>query len=138
MARPAFFFTMKGEQTLKIWEAIALSDSLMPNQYTEEQKIRWLSELDGQAKREVFDRCKDSPAEEFRGYAADEDPETVLLIPHPYDGVYIDWLQAQYCYYNAEFTKYGNAQTKFNNSYLTFQAAWIREHGSASTAHIRY
>lgn len=123
---------------MKIQEAITMADGLMPNQYTEAQKLRWLSELEGQAKRELFDRCRNNPAAGFAGYAEDTDPETELLIPHPYDGVYIDWLQAQYCYHNAEFTKYGNAQTKFNNSYLTFQAAWIREHGSASTAHIRY
>lgn len=123
---------------MTLQEAIARADSLMPNQYTEAQKIHWISELEGQAKRELFDWCRDNPAAEFSGYAEDTDPETVLLIPHPYDGVYVDWLQAQYSYYNAEFTKYGNAQTRFNNSYLTFQAAWIREHGSASTAHIRY
>ena len=61
-----------------------------------------------------------------------------LLIAPPYDGVYVDWLQAKYSYHNAEFTKYANAQTKFNNSYLSFQAAWIRTHRSNSTAGMRY
>lgn len=123
---------------MTIHEAITRADILMPNQYTDAEKIRWLSELDGQAKQEIFDRCEGSPADAFTGYAEDTDTDTALLIAAPYDGVYVDWLQAQYSYHNAEFTKYTNAQTKFNNSYLSFQAAWIRTHRSNSTAGMRY
>ena len=47
-------------------------------------------------------------------------------------------LQAQYSYYNAEFTRYGNAQEKFNNSYLAFTAGWIREHLPKQAASLKY
>ena len=75
---------------MTIHEAITRADILMPNQYTDAEKIRWLSELDGQAKQEIFDRCEGSPADAFTGYAEDTDTDTALLIAPPYDGVYVD------------------------------------------------
>ena len=59
-----------------------------------------------------------------------------LRIPAPWDGIYLDWLQAQYSYYNAEFTRYGNAQEKFNNAYLSFTAAWLRSHMPKQAAYL--
>jgi len=123
---------------MTIKEAIKRADILMPNQYSKEQKIIWLSELEGQAKREVFDLYKDSPAENFTQYTEETDENTTLLIPPPYDGVYTDWLQAQFSYFNAEFTRHGNAQLRFNNSYLTFQAYWIRTHERAQESYMRF
>ena len=123
---------------MKLQEAIRIADELMPNQYTPAQKIVWLSDLEGQAKREVFDHYENNPAEAFQRYTEETDPDTELLIPEPYAGVYVDWLHAMYTYYNAEFTKHGNAQTRFNNSYLTFQAAWNRTHRRIGPNHFRY
>ena len=123
---------------MKVKEAIMCADTLMPNQYEYEQKVRWLSELEGQAKREIFDLYKDSPADGFTGYKEGVHDDQTLLIPPPYDGVYIDWLQAQFSYFNAEFTRHGNAQLRFNNSYLTFQAYWIRTHERARDSYMRF
>lgn len=123
---------------MTIKEAIERADALMPNQYGQEQKVRWLSELDGQAEREVFDRCEDPPEGGFVPYNPETDMDKALCIPQPWDGVYLDWLQAQYSYYNAEFTRYGNAQEKFNNSYLAFTAGWIREHLPKQAASLKY
>ena len=39
---------------MRIREAIEMIDRLMPNQYGEDDKVHWLSELDGIADREVF------------------------------------------------------------------------------------
>nr|DAH17104.1 MAG TPA: hypothetical protein [Caudoviricetes sp.] len=123
---------------MTISEAIERADRLMPNQYDREQKVRWLSELDGQAEREVFARCEAPPEGDFTPYDPETDLEKELRIPAPWDGIYLDWLQAQYSYYNAEFTRYGNAQEKFNNAYLSFTASWLRSHMPKQAAYLRY
>ncbi len=41
---------------MTIREAIDRLDRLTPNQYDNEEKVRWLSELDGVAHREILTR----------------------------------------------------------------------------------
>ena len=54
---------------MRIREAIEMIDRLMPNQYGEEEKVHWLSELDGIADREVFRAHeREEDMGEFTGY----------------------------------------------------------------------
>ena len=66
---------------MTISEAIERADRLMPNQYDREQKVRWLSELDGQAEREVFARCEAPPEGDLTPYDPETDLEKELRIP---------------------------------------------------------
>ena len=40
---------------MTIDQAVARCDSVKPNQYSREDKVRWLSEADGQIRREILD-----------------------------------------------------------------------------------
>lgn len=47
---------------MKLIEAINRADELRPNDFTREQKIAWLSALDGIIKNEITDTHEDPPA----------------------------------------------------------------------------
>lgn len=113
---------------MTINEAIKLVDKLKPNQYDYEQKVKWLSKLDGMIFIETFMTHSCSPVLKFSGYD-NADPDTILLVPFPYDeDVYNYFLQAQIDKENGEMAKYNQSITLFNNSYKTFQSWYNIRH----------
>ena len=98
-------------------EAIRRSDALRPNQYSTEQKLRWLETLEGQIRRELYE-THETP----EGQALPEEgavtQDTVLLAPFPYDGeLYTAFLFTQIDLHNAEIGKY-------NQSAALLASAW--------------
>ena len=123
---------------MTITEAIGQADRLKPNQYTVEQKIRWLSTLDGKVLAEVFQTHEDNPVESFDGYL-NSDPGTQLMIPFPYDeDVYVTYLQAQIDRENGEIAKYNQSISLFNSNFMTFESYWNRNHKPLGGARFRY
>ena len=112
---------------MTIIEAINKIDSLKPNAYTQTDKIRWLSLLDGRVKEEVIDTHEGAEDITFNGYN-DEELETELLIPYPYDDVYSLWLEAQIDYANNEYGRYNNSIAMFNSTYAAFERWYNRNH----------
>ena len=109
--------------------AIARVDRLRPNSVTDKDKVAWLSSVDGLVHREII--LAHEHGEEldvFAGYDDGTDKGTELLVPFPYDGIYIYWLCAQVDYVNMEMDKYNNDRTLFNSSWETFGDAWRRGH----------
>lgn len=109
--------------------AIARVDRLRPNSVTDKDKVAWLSSVDGLVHREII--LAHEHGEEldaFAGYDAGTDKGTELLVPFPYDEIYIHWLCAQVDYVNMEMDKYNNDRTLFNAAWETFGDAWRRGH----------
>lgn len=127
---------------MKLTEAIRRVDELKHNTYTSGEKIAWLSELDGMAKTTIFDTHFRNPGEpeiKFSGYSEEsmseeswKDPD--LLIPAPWDKIYILWLQAQIDYYNGEYDRYANSATAFNAVLKDYENFYHRTHGMPSQA----
>lgn len=113
---------------MKIIEAINRLDSLLFNTYDQIDKVKWLSNLDSMVKRHVIDTHEGAEDVIFTEYDGDTDPQTELLIPAPYDEVYLRWLEAQIHYHNGEYDKYNNAILMFNTVYETYQAFYARGH----------
>jgi len=111
---------------MTIIEAINLIDTLKPNNYTQKDKILWLSTLDGIIKKEIIDTHERAESVVFDGYNAETAPNTVLLVPAPYDEVYIKWLEAQIDYNNGETGKYQNSMIMFNTAYSAFERYYNR------------
>ena len=105
---------------MTISDAIARIDNLKPNRFDLADKIRWLSELDGRIKNEIIDTHEGGDDSEFIGYGEDTDINTVLLVPYPYDDIYIRYLEMQIDYANGETAKYTNSSTLFNEAYVSF------------------
>lgn len=132
---------------MTIREAIEAVDYLLPNQYTGEDKIQWLSTCDGLIYRDIlgprergappaepwpspFATGEDDPllpvaAEEpeaFTGYSAETDRETALLVPYPYDrDIYLNYLAMSINLANEEPERYNQSRTLYNNALLTYR-----------------
>ena len=111
---------------MKLIEAIARIDELKRNTYSREDKIRWLSDLDGMVKHQVIDTHAGAEAVSFTGYNENTPADTVLLVPAPYDELYLWWLSAQIDFYNGEFARYNNAITLFNTGFSTYKDLYHR------------
>lgn len=114
---------------MTIIEAIHAIDSIKPNNYTESDKVKWLSTLDGLVKIEVIDTHEGAEAINFTGYDDNTPTDTKLLIPEPYaEKVYTQWLQSQIDFANEETAKYNNSSAVFNHTYSDFQKYYNRTH----------
>lgn len=123
---------------MTIEQAIAKIDTLKPNTYTEMDKLEWLNELDGRIKAEIVDTHEDADEVSYFGYNEDTDLEmTTLIVPSPYDDIYIKWLESKIDYANAEYAKYNNSSTAFNNAYQAFERYYNRQH-MPKTTHLKF
>ena len=113
---------------MTIIEAITMIDSIKPNTYTQTQKIGWLSTLDEMIKKEIIDTHEGAEAVNFHGYGEDIDVNTTLLVPAPYDEIYLFWMESKIDYWNGERPKYNNSITMFNNAFSTYQEYYNRQH----------
>lgn len=113
---------------MTIAEAISRVDSLKPNQYSTGDKICWLSELDGSIKSEVIDTHEGSEEVSFSGYDDNTSQETEMLVPAPYDRLYVSWLQSRIDYYNCEYGKFNNTNAVYTSEYVAFLNWYNRTH----------
>ena len=113
---------------MTIIEAINGIDTLKPNTYTQEQKIAWLSALDGRMKADVIDTHEGGEKVVFEGYNEATDPDTPLIITAPYDEVYITYLEMKIDFANAEYDKYNNSAYLFNSQLDEYKKYYNRTH----------
>lgn len=118
----------KGGITMTIIEAINRLDKIKPNGYGQEDKIEWLSEIDGMVKQTVTDTHEGGEDISFTGYDATTPLDTVLLIPSPYDSAYLDWLSAKIDFADGEYARYNNSMTRFNDTFLAFSRFYNRKY----------
>ena len=113
---------------MRISEAISKVDALKPNTYTSEDKIDWLSTLDHRVKSQIIDAHVCGDHIYFYGYDSLADLETELLVPAPYDEMYLRWLEAMIDYHNSDDDRYNNAIILFNNAYEGYKKHYTRTH----------
>ena len=121
---------------MKIFEAIDLCDRQKPNGYSREDKIHWLSKLDGMIWENVISR-HEGGADRFDGYAPDTDDGTELLADDMYADLYVKWLFAQIDFANAEMARYNNSVGMFNALYDNYVRAYTRKHMPKQVAYIK-
>ena len=113
---------------MTIIEAINRLDTLNPNSYEQPDKIKWLSTLDGIVKTEIIDTHEGAEAVPFTEYTEETPLDTELLIPAPYDEVYIHFLESRVHYENEEFKKYNNAVLMYNTAFDKYKNYYNRNH----------
>ena len=111
---------------MKIIDAINRIDSLKHNTYSQSDKVAWLSEVDCDVAKNVIATHNGGEDIDFTGYDDSTDTQTELLIPAPYDKVYLLWMEAWIDYYNGEYEKYNNAMAMFNTAYDGFKNYYNR------------
>lgn len=113
---------------MTIIEAITRVDTVKPNSYAQTDKIKWLSQLDGVIKAEIIDTHEGGESIPFSGYTESSDLNTVLLVPAPYDEIYIRYLEMQIDYANNEYGKYNNSTIMYNTAYNAYALYYNRNH----------
>lgn len=103
-------------------KAIEIIDRLKPNSYDEEDKLRWINELEGMVQRLVIQ------ADEVKELTYPDDMDKELIIPAPFDDVYTLFLEAKIDYYNREYAYYNNSAAMFEAQFAEYKKAYIREH----------
>lgn len=112
---------------MTIQAAIDLIDSLKPNMFSDQQKVAWLSELDGMIWREVIKTHEGYPAGiDLVGYDQDTEMDTVLLAPEPYSDLYKHWLASRMDVSNRDNQEYTKDMVLFNNAWQTLCNYWNR------------
>lgn len=104
-------------------DAVSLCDELLPNAYSQEIKLQWLSELDGMIYRELI-VWHEGAGEAPEAYSE----QSELLVGAPYTGLYADYIAAMIHMRDAEFERYTNAMLRFNSAYSSFADAYNRAH----------
>ena len=113
---------------MTIIEAVNRIDTVKPNNYSQHDKVAWLSKIDGIIKAEIIDTHEGGENIIFNGYDADTDIQTNLLVSAPHDDLYVRWLEAQIDYANGEYSKYNNSMAMFNTEYSTYERHYNRLH----------
>lgn len=113
---------------MKIIEAINRIDSLKHNIYSQNDKVAWLSRLDSNIKRLIIDTHEGGEKITFTGYDDKTDLNTEMLVPAPFDEMYLRWLEAQIDYTNGEYDKYNNAITMYQTAYDAYANFYNRTH----------
>lgn len=112
---------------MTIMEALHRIDALKPNGFQNAEKIKWLSILDGVIKNQIID-THEGESIPFDGYTEDAELTKELLVPAPYDDIYIHWLAMQIDYTNGEYGKYNNSLSVYNTSYAAFENYYNKTH----------
>lgn len=113
---------------MTIIEAITQIDNLKHNTYGQKDKVTWLSRLDAMVKRLIIDTHEGGDKVSFTGYDDSTDMAAELLVPEPFDEIYLRWLEAQIDYSNGEIDKYNNAIEMFNASWGSYRNYYNRTH----------
>ena len=111
---------------MTIREAIDRLDALVPNAFTKHDKTVWLATLDGRIYEELVKTH--AGAGEWHDYVDDTDGTTQLLVPFPFDDIYITWLSMQVSLFNSEITRYNNEAVRFNAQFEAFANFYNRTH----------
>lgn len=114
---------------MNIKECIDKVDNLKPNQYSIEDKVGWLSFLDGIIIEEVLKTHEgyDSRYDLFSGYSPDKLTEK-LIADAPYDELYVAYLKMKIDEENGETARYNNSAAMYNAYYTMFKKHYNKTH----------
>lgn len=116
---------------MTVSEALARADALYPNQRSITEKLAWLSSLDGQvlAFLRGYEDTENTLAVKAGALPyAEGDMGVELLVPFPYDELYVYYLYAQVCFVMGEVTRYENALLHYNALMQQYRVEYARTH----------
>ena len=123
---------------MTIREAIDRADTIKPNQYSDDIKMQWLSEVDNRIYNDLFMTHEDNPyldieppeegEEDQRLIFPYTDDSKTLLAEPPYDILYPSYLKAKIDEANEEMTRYQNSSAMYNSQYQDYARWYNRSH----------
>ena len=114
---------------MTVKECIDIVDNMKPNQYSVDDKVRWLSFLDMIVVNDVLKTHEDFDIryDDFEGYSADK-LATKLIADAPYDQMYVEFLKMKIDEENGETARYNNTATMFNSYFSIFKKWYNKNH----------
>lgn len=109
---------------MKLTDAISQAVLLTGAAVEPNVMCRWLSELDGQLSLTLY---KTDAIINYQTPGENEE-SPVLLVPYPWDGMYIHYLEAMCYYTTGDFGRYQNSMAMFNLGEKRFREWCIRMH----------
>lgn len=109
---------------MTIREALDRADALHPDGIPEAEKIAWLDNVD----RTV---CAEITNGSFGGYTVETCGTVELLIPPPYDEIYLYALESRSAYAGGEIDRYNNASAMYQSLWDSYARRYIRTHRPA-------
>ena len=110
---------------MKLNQLLTRIDQQIQNTCTRQEKLAWLSELDGLVKAKILDTHV-PPVEAQLPYTTQTPEDTELLIRPPFDGLYLWWLEARIHYVSGEFIRCNNALDLFQTGFRDYAAYYNR------------
>lgn len=99
-----------------------------PNQFSDEDLIKWLSDVELDLVHSVFGRYEGFEQEKaFTGYTPQTQADTQLLAPAPFDNLYRYWLYAMVDLHNNDITRYNMAATLFLQQLEAFKIYMVQK-----------
>ena len=123
---------------MTVMEAIAHVDTVKPNGYSQDEKLRWLSVLDGTVKAEIIDTHEGAEEVAFAPYDGHTDFLRELLVPAPYDEAYLYYLEAEIYRATREIDKYASCAALYNGVVNDYKNKYFREHRQKAIPNMRY
>ena len=111
---------------MTVKQAIEETDQLLPNHYSTDQKLLWLSELDGRVQTEIM---LADVADVF-GYNVEQYDANMLVLP-PHDAMYLDWLMYKAAEYYAEIDRAQYHRAEFERKYNRYAAWYMNQYRPA-------
>ena len=116
---------------MTVAQVIQAVDAVKPNAFSNEEKTRWLNEVEGMVQTEVLLFA----SEEVITYSYEQDKDVELLAQPPHDKLYPAYLEARVDYANGEYEKYQNTMQMFNAFFGEF-IRWFALTYSPADTHV--
>ena len=113
---------------MTVTDTISQADELRLNTISDEQKAAWVMGLDQQIGERI------DVASYVQSWPAGDGE---LLLPAPYDRVYVLYLCSQIDYYNNETALYGNDKAVYDEAMSEAMAWWRRQHCPDNTGNVQ-
>jgi len=115
---------------MTVRECINSVDALKPNQFGDEEKVRWLRLLDQMIYVNVIQTHEMNEGEEigrFPAYTV-EDMDHALIAQTPHDELYVAYLKMKIDEENGETARYNNSAAIYNMHFAEFTKWYNRTH----------
>lgn len=116
---------------MTIKDIIADVDAIKENEYNDETKRKWLSDLDERIYNDLVITRSDFDAEtETRTFPYEDTDQELILGSRD---MYVAYVMAQIDFYNAEYTRYNNEMQAFNAAYVDAAYRYNRQRVGKAT-----
>ena len=93
-----------------------------PNAYNDESLNDWLNECEAMVQREIML----TPPEEIIQYAWPDDRDRELILPRPYDALYINYIKMMIEFVQGEYGDYNNTNSMYEEQVKAAQGYFNR------------